>query len=255
MNWKGTGVVIGALAAVMLPGVAAAQCEGGVTTAGYYLSSGAYVAGGCSYTNPTTSGQMFPSGAQVGPTTNPAAGITRLPGQRVAAGLLPPSSDSLLDATSLRGPLTNQGAYTTTLGPGARAPIAAAGVAADTAAIAENTSGLDRFNPQPAMPHTTGLAAGNTASAPLGTATATSSYSTAGLPSLSVTGASAGMLPGMSANNPNPAYSVALPPGSQPARATETSGAAESLPPVPGRGGPTYLGEESAPAVVIVYPR
>jgi hypothetical protein len=198
------GIVIGAVAAVVLPGVAAAQCEGGMTTGGYYLSTGAYVSGGCSFTNPTTTGQMHPSGAQVVPSTNPVAGTTRLPGQRVPASQQPTILDTVNGSYGPLGPLTSNAAFTTTAGPGARlAPggagllpntttdngatnilvdqAAAGGVASNVAqpvvpsAMGAATVGVvpnavsvvpETFDPLPAQPNTTGLSAGNTAAVP-----------------------------------------------------------------------------------------
>src|SRR4051794_33479251 len=89
------GFVIASLAWVLLPQAVAAQCEGGSTLAGHYLPSGSYWPGGCAYTNSTTPGQLYPSGAQPVPSTNPAAGASALPGQRVATGLLPVTAGDL----------------------------------------------------------------------------------------------------------------------------------------------------------------
>jgi len=83
------GLVLASAFWLLLPHGAAAQCEGGTTLAGQYLRNGAYWPGGCAFTNPTTPGQMYPSGAQPVPSTNPAAGASALPGQRVATGQLP----------------------------------------------------------------------------------------------------------------------------------------------------------------------
>jgi hypothetical protein len=94
MKLANLGVVI-ALALWVLPQGAAAQCEGGNTLAGRYLPDGTYAPGGCGYTNPTTPGQMYPSGAQPVPSTNPAAGLSALPGQRVATGLLPATTGTI----------------------------------------------------------------------------------------------------------------------------------------------------------------
>jgi hypothetical protein len=83
------GFVLASALWLLLPQAAAAQCEGGLTVAGHYLPNGTYWPGGCGYTNSTTPGQMYPSGAQPLPSTNPAAGASALPGQRVATGQLP----------------------------------------------------------------------------------------------------------------------------------------------------------------------
>jgi hypothetical protein len=58
------GVLCGALTLAFLPGVAAAQCEGGTTVGGMYAPDGTYIPGHCVETNPATRGQMYPSGAQ-----------------------------------------------------------------------------------------------------------------------------------------------------------------------------------------------
>jgi hypothetical protein len=89
------------LAFGMMAGSAAAQCEGGVTVAGRYLPDGSYMPGGCAYTNPTTPGQLYPSGAQPMPSTNPAQGGSRLPGQRQPSDLIPVNSSDLGPAPSM----------------------------------------------------------------------------------------------------------------------------------------------------------
>jgi hypothetical protein len=83
------GLILASALWLLVPPSAAAQCEGGLTVAGRYLPNGTYWPGGCAYTNSTTPGQMYPSGAQPLPSTNPAAGASALPGQRVATGQLP----------------------------------------------------------------------------------------------------------------------------------------------------------------------
>ena len=102
-------LIIGAIAASCaltgLPGIAAAQCEGGPTVAGRYGPNGVYIPGGCLYTNPTTPGQLYPSGAQPGVTTNPAAGLSALPGQRSLTGPLPVASTDLGPAPGYVAPL------------------------------------------------------------------------------------------------------------------------------------------------------
>jgi hypothetical protein len=89
MNLLSVGFVLASVLWLLLQQGAAAQCEGGTTLAGHYLPNGTYWPGGCAFTNPTTPGQMYPSGAQPVPSTNPAAGASALPGQRVATGQLP----------------------------------------------------------------------------------------------------------------------------------------------------------------------
>ena len=85
----------------LLPSAATAQCEGGTWVAGYYLGSGSYVGGGCGSTNLTTPQQLYPSGAQVGPSTNPALGASRLPGQTQPSDLIPVNTTDLGPAPSL----------------------------------------------------------------------------------------------------------------------------------------------------------
>jgi len=143
-------IVAASLAAVALPHAAAAQCEGGTTVAGFYTSGGSYVPGGCATTNPTTPGQLYPSGAQPVPSTNPALGASRLPGQLYPSGLLPVNSSDLGPAPSFvsTNPLRNSGTASVgaTLGPGT--PVVdslAAGVATGsgglTAAAANQLAG------------------------------------------------------------------------------------------------------------------
>lgn len=83
------GVIAAGCVLTGLPGSAAAQCEGGPTITGMYAPNGVYVPAHCAYTNPTTPGQLYPSGAQPGVTTNPVAGLSALPGQVVPTGSLP----------------------------------------------------------------------------------------------------------------------------------------------------------------------
>src|SRR5438067_1880692 len=106
----GSLAVAGAI--VFFPGAATAQCEGGQSTAGYYMRNGGYAPGGCAYTNSTTPGQLYPSGAQPLPSTSPAQGLSALPGQQVATGLLPVTSGDLGQ------PLGAIGTPPQTLGPG-----------------------------------------------------------------------------------------------------------------------------------------
>jgi len=115
-------ILTAACAVVVLPQAAAAQCEGGVTVAGFYTRGGGYLPGHCAYTNPTTPGQLYPSGAQPVPSTNPAQGASRLPGQAAASGLLPVSSSDLGPAPSYvnMAPLQGGGvaAVAPSVGPG-----------------------------------------------------------------------------------------------------------------------------------------
>jgi hypothetical protein len=101
MKRFGAGFAAASLALVLLPKVAVAQCEGGSTVAGFYLRDGTYVPGRCAVTNPTTPGQLYPSGAQPFPSTNPALGGSYLPGQRQPAELIPVNSSDLGPAPSL----------------------------------------------------------------------------------------------------------------------------------------------------------
>ena len=93
--------LVGAVVLLAFPGVAAAQCEGGLTVGGYYLPGGTYVSGGCAFTNPTTPGQLYPSGASPTLSTNPAQAGSRLPGQQQPADLIPVNSSDLGPAPSL----------------------------------------------------------------------------------------------------------------------------------------------------------
>ncbi|HLH22597.1 MAG TPA: hypothetical protein VK066_08745 [Chloroflexota bacterium] len=93
-------LVIG-LAGLASPRIAAAQCEGGPTVTGMYTPDGAYVGAHCLYTNPTTPGQLYPSGAEPVPSTNPANGASRLPGQAQPADQIPVNSSDLGPAPSL----------------------------------------------------------------------------------------------------------------------------------------------------------
>src|SRR4051794_35898518 len=89
MKRLATSVIVASVALALGSGGARAQCEGGVTVSGHYLANSAYVPGGCAYTNPTTPGQLYPSGAQPAPSTNPAQGSSRLPGQAQPSDLIP----------------------------------------------------------------------------------------------------------------------------------------------------------------------
>lgn len=100
-------VVLASSLLALVPTTAGAQCEGGTQVAGYYAAgSSVYTPGGCSYTNPTTPQQLYPSGAQPLPSTNPALGASRLPGQSQPSDLIPVNSSDLGPAPSLTNPLT-----------------------------------------------------------------------------------------------------------------------------------------------------
>ena len=114
--------IAGALAVGLLPAVAVAQCEGGTTVAGYYLRDGSYVLGRCATTNLQTPGQLYPSGAQPAPSTNPGLAVSRLPGQPLPTGLIPTGGTDVWGQLSGGGALTG-GQFVTSAGPGA-APMA-----------------------------------------------------------------------------------------------------------------------------------
>ncbi|HEY7060693.1 MAG TPA: hypothetical protein VII06_04380 [Chloroflexota bacterium] len=120
------GVLAAGFAAIVLPHAAAAQCEGGVTVTGLYARDGSYVPTHCAYTNPTTPGQLYPSGAEPVPSTNPAQGASRLPGQVYPSGLLPVNSSDLGPAPSYVNMNGLQGSGVTNLGPtvGPGSPVA-----------------------------------------------------------------------------------------------------------------------------------
>jgi len=145
MNRFAAGILAAGVAAVLMPHAAAAQCEGGTTTAGFYTRGGSYVPGGCATTNPTTPGQLYPSGAQPFPSTNPAQGASRLPGQLYPSGLLPVNSSDLGPAPSFvsTNPLLNPGAAAvgTTLGPGVPLTNSLVGAAANAGLGSINAAG------------------------------------------------------------------------------------------------------------------
>jgi hypothetical protein len=94
-------VVLASSLLALLPSAATAQCEGGTQMSGGYLPNGTYVGGGCHHTNPTTPQQLYPSGAQVAPSTNPALGASRLPGQTQPSDLIPVNTTDPGPAPSL----------------------------------------------------------------------------------------------------------------------------------------------------------
>jgi hypothetical protein len=116
------GIFVASCALTGLPGIAAAQCEGGPTVAGMYAPNGVYIPGHCAYTNATTPGQLYPSGAQPGVTSNPAAGLSALPGQLNPTGPLPGSGTGLGPA-----PGYYSSAYAAPAAPGALVAPAAPG--------------------------------------------------------------------------------------------------------------------------------
>ncbi len=88
-----------------------------MTVGGFYARDGSYVPGHCAYTNPTTPGQLYPSGAQPVPSTNPAQGASRLPGQLTASGLLPINSSDLGPAPSYVNAAPLQGGSVESIAP------------------------------------------------------------------------------------------------------------------------------------------
>ena len=119
MRYMVRALVFASAVAALLPGAALAQCEGGTSVSGFYLPSGGYVPGGCGYTNPLTPQQLYPSGAQPVPSTNPALGASRLPGQVYPSDLAPVNSSDLGPAPSLvqANPLGGLTATTTGVAP------------------------------------------------------------------------------------------------------------------------------------------
>jgi hypothetical protein len=73
-------LVLAGVVLVALPTRVAAQCAGGTTVAGYYLSNGSYVPSHCFDPYPTPLDLLYPSGAQWMPTVPPAAGAISGPG-------------------------------------------------------------------------------------------------------------------------------------------------------------------------------
>jgi hypothetical protein len=220
------GLLLAASAGVLSPQVAAAQCEGGTSTAGFYLQNGTYVPGGCAYTSTTTPGQLHPSGAQPLPSTNPAAGTSALPGQPFGVGLLPVTSGDL-------GQPGAGGGQTQTLGPGSPG-------AGPVITLPGTLGGVNTLPGQ--LTATEGL--------PLTTGTASlsgASPATVLRPSL---------LPSAAVLTGGAAYGYSLP------STPPTSAQAGSLtaprtvegPPTPGRGGPTYIGEEGPTDTIISLP-
>ncbi|HEY7066324.1 MAG TPA: hypothetical protein VII06_32930 [Chloroflexota bacterium] len=117
-------VIAASCALLGVPQIAAAQCEGGPTIAGMYGPNGVYIPTHCAYTNPTTPGQLYPSGAEPIPSTNPAAGGSALPGQPYLSGPAPVNSTDLGPAPSYVATpsLTGGGALPGTVVPGSVVP-------------------------------------------------------------------------------------------------------------------------------------
>jgi hypothetical protein len=295
----GSLAVAGAI--VFFPGAAAAQCEGGQSTAGYYMRNGGYSPGGCAFTSSTTPGQLYPSGAQPLPSTAPAQGLSALPGQQVATGLLPVTSGDLGQ------PLGAIGAPPQTLGPGVdiTTPIITLpqtagggsglpGEVTPSGVLPVNTANVGSALGINGMSNglvntvnngtTTGITTPNASGfvAPAAGNLVNSVTGTQGLAPTTTTGAfsGAGVTPRINlpagGNAPfatttsgqvlngqgellTPAvtsvYGFSLPPA--PAASPAASSAAPSgtvPPPAPGRGGPTYIGEERSNATIVTYP-
>ena len=211
--------LIGTVALLAFPGWAAAQCEGGVTVAGHYRADGAYVSGGCAYTNPTTPGQLYPSGASPTLSTNPALAGSRLPGQPQPTDLIPVNSSDLGPAPSLvsiaqPAPVPQRSGPSA--GPGVRV-----------------TSGLGLPGPAAVVDPASSVAALPAELPPSGAPALTGNRAVPRLEELLGVASSLG----------NTAYSNAsLPPAPPPAEEPD-------LPPAPARGGPAN--EREGPAEVI----
>jgi hypothetical protein len=219
MNAFAASLVLVALALFGLPTIAAAQCEGGVTVAGHYLPNLMYVPGGCAYTNPTTPGQLYPSGAQTAPSTNPALAGSRLPGQQQPSDLIPVNSSDLGPAPSL----VNR---STPAVPGSEGIVAATAPAPVLPAQLP-ASGAPPLTGNRAVPSSV-IAPGTNGGGPADPASLGSG------------------LPGLAPSLSNTAYGYSLP-AAPPAEEPEEL-------PAPGRGGPSYLGEETSADIVITLP-
>jgi hypothetical protein len=300
----GSLAVAGAIA--FFPGAAAAQCEGGLSTGGYYSRNGGYAPGGCAYTSTSTPGQLYPSGAQPLPSTMPVQGLSALPGQQVATGLLPVTSGDLGQ------PLGALGAPQQSLGPGAdnntpviTLPPSLGGVGGlpgevtpsgvlpvNTANVGSalgingmsnglvntvnngTTTGITTPNASGfvAAPGTRvgpDLVNGTTATRGLAPSNGTSTINGVGM-TPNVVVPAGGTAPFATTTSGQPlngrgelltpaitaAYGYTLP--AAPAVSASTTGpsapAGTVPPPAPGRGGPTYIGEEGSRAPIISVP-
>jgi hypothetical protein len=217
MNTFAASLVVVALALFGLPTIAAAQCEGGVTVSGHYLPNLTYVPGGCAYTNPTTPGQLYPSGAQPAPSTNPALAGSRLPGQQQPSDLIPVNSSDLGPAPSLVNSST----------PAVRGPGSVVGATGSVPALpaALPPSGAPPLTGNRAVPSSL-IAPGTNGGGPTDPASLGSELQ--------------GLVPSLS----NTAYGYSLPAAPPPA-------AEPDQPLAPGRGGPTYLGEDTGADIFI----
>ena len=304
MNRVSLGLLLACTAWVFWPQGAAAQCEGGTSTAGYYLRNGSYVPGGCAYTNSTTPGQLYPSGAQPLPSTNPVAGTSALPGQPLGTGLLPVTSGDL-------GQPSAGGGQTQTLGPGSPGTgpvitlpgtlggvnalpgqVTATGVPLVNTANVGGSLGVrgvsngltNTVNNGTTLglgtPNINGFASGAYSDGGLGvggvvnpaTGLGTSGLingvtGTEGLPPTTSTGVLSGIsgapnviLPGVPGGAGllwrDTAYGYSLPaaPPVSAQAVTPTAPRTVESPPTPGRGGPTYIGEEGPDGIIISLP-
>jgi hypothetical protein len=171
----GAGLALGVMA-----GSAAAQCEGGVTVAGQFMPNGVYVPGGCAYTNPTTPGQLYPSGAQPSVSTNPADGGSRPPGQTQPSDLIPVNSSDLGPAPSLvNRPPSNVGPNTGTVGGQNAGPGAGPAVVIQPGQVSP-VGGGTVVNPSTGT--STAVGGGTIVNPSTGTSTAPSSLAPAQMP-------------------------------------------------------------------------
>jgi hypothetical protein len=235
-------IVAASFVALVLPHVAAAQCEGGTSVAGFYARDGSYIPGHCAYTNPTTPGQLYPSGAQPMPSTDPAQGASRLPGQVYPSGPLPVNSTDLgpapgyVSTDPLRGP--GVAAYGPSLGPGA--PVAAGTGVVPPASVAPPLTRLPDQFPQTGLPALNGNRAVPSAlGAPIPvTGAGAPSVAPAAVPGTATTTtgvvAGTGTPAGTSLSLVNTAYGLSL--GAAPARTEQT-----------------YVGEQSD-SVTLAFP-
>jgi hypothetical protein len=256
MKSASLGFVVASALWLLQPQAAAAQCEGGSTFAGHYLPNGTYWPGGCGNTNPTTPGQLYPSGAQPLQAANPAAGASTVPGQRVATGQSPVTGgDPGLPPGAVGAPLQ-------TLGPGISSGSAWGvypNVGLPTGGLwnAGNSVGttgpINRVSATDGLPPTSGTSVLNgvrgTPNVLLPLAGVGVNVDTAG-------GLYPGLVPGPGALTGGSAYGYSLPAASavgSEAVSPHAPGSAPAPPP-PGRGGPTFIGEEGRDSTTVTLP-
>ena len=253
---RATLLLAPAIAGIMLlPGIAAAQCEGGTSGAGYYLRSGAYVPGGCSYTNATTPGQLYPSGAQPQGSTNPAltgglatsrpsAGPGVAPAGGTGVATLPPNTSTAM------GPANTLAEQANPLRPQpAVSEVAGGATTATTATSGAGTATTPSRLPGPGSP---GRLANPSAASPTGVAsTGTANSGAASGP----TGSTPASQLGPTTGTGQSAYGYSLPAARPADVGTESpSDSGPEAPPAPGRGGATVVGGERATGTVISLP-